>query len=140
MISGRNNNRPLVVVVDDDPDMVLVIEEFLDLCGYDSAIAGDADEFLPLMEREPVAVLLDLVMPDDSARRIIDMLAEKKSSVPVVMISSLSLAEINAHRDAAIKKGVSAPTYMRKPFWVNDLLGALRIAVSPDIGSGLVLS
>lgn len=59
-----HNGRAQVLVVDDEPDMLEVLELLLDGCGYRVVTARNGAEALAAMRRSrPAFVLLDLMMP-----------------------------------------------------------------------------
>jgi two-component system chemotaxis response regulator CheY len=109
--------RPLVLVVDDDPDILDAICDILDGEGYRVARARHGLEALAAVDREPPAIiLLDLMMP------VMDGLAfahalrarEQDGGVPIVVIS----ADGNPQKAAA----VGAKGFLAKPFDIDALL------------------
>jgi CheY-like chemotaxis protein len=110
-------NRPLVLVVDDDPDILEAICDILDAEGYDVARARHGEEALSQVEaRRPAVVLLDLMMPvmDGVAFAQALRLRPAVRDVPIVVIS----ADGNPQRAAS----VGASGYLAKPFDIEALL------------------
>jgi CheY-like chemotaxis protein len=110
-------NRPLVLVVDDDPDILDAICDILDAEGYRVSRARHGQEALDQVESErPDIILLDLMMPvmDGVAFSHALRLRPKVSTVPIVVIS----ADGNPQRAAA----VGAAGYLAKPFDIDALL------------------
>jgi two-component system, chemotaxis family, chemotaxis protein CheY len=110
-------DRPLVLVVDDDPDILEAICDILAGEGYRVARARHGLEALRALDRErPALVLLDLMMP------VMDGLAfsqalrqrERDRGVPIVVIS----ADGNPQKAAA----VGARGFLAKPFDIDALL------------------
>src|SRR3546814_20337393 len=55
---------PTVLIVDDEPDILLFVRINLELAGYDVREAGDGDEALTLLRQQPPDVMvLDVMMP-----------------------------------------------------------------------------
>ncbi len=109
--------RPLVLVVDDDPDILEAICDILEAEGYDVARARHGEEALTRVEaRRPALILLDLMMPvmDGVAFAQALRLRPTVSDVPIVVIS----ADGNPQRAAA----VGATGYLAKPFDIEALL------------------
>lgn len=122
---------PLVIVADDDPDMVLMIQELLKLSGYASQVADNATALAPLLEQQPVALLLDLIMPDGASEKIIELLTASQSALPIILISALTPAAMNLHRERLEQLGLPITAVLRKPFWMDELQRTLALAVAP---------
>ena len=57
-------DRPAILVVDDNPDNVDIIREYLEVRGYPITVAHDGDEALTLLRQQPPDVMvLDVMMP-----------------------------------------------------------------------------
>jgi two-component system KDP operon response regulator KdpE len=114
-------NRPLVLVVDDEPHILRALQTGLRGAGYDVAAAATADEALAAAAmRPPDAVILDLVLPDGSG---IDVARELRSwsAAPILV---LSVVGDEAEKVAALDAG--ADDYVEKPFGIDELLARLR--------------
>jgi two-component system, OmpR family, KDP operon response regulator KdpE len=114
-------NRPLVLVVDDEPHILRALQTSLRGAGYDVAAAATADEALAAAAmRPPDAVILDLVLPDGSG---IDVARELRSwsAAPILV---LSVVGDEAEKVAALDAG--ADDYVEKPFGIDELLARLR--------------
>jgi DNA-binding response OmpR family regulator len=106
----------LVLVIDDDPQVRILVSRLLRHEGYDVIEAGDASEALRQVDqREPDLVLLDVVMPQVDG---IDLLGEirTRSTVPVIMLTALGE---EADRILGLRSG--ADDYMVKPFSPGEL-------------------
>jgi two-component system KDP operon response regulator KdpE len=114
-------NRPLVLVVDDEPHILRALQTSLRGAGYDVAASATADEALAAAAmRPPDAVILDLVLPDGSG---IDVARELRSwsAAPILV---LSVVGDEAEKVAALDAG--ADDYVEKPFGIDELLARLR--------------
>lgn len=99
-----------VLVVDDEPDLVATLSDYLRQAGYQPLGAHDAHTALEVFSREePALVLLDLGLPDrdglDLAREI-----RRRSSVPLIMLTARSH---EADRIVGLEFG--ADDYVTKP-------------------------
>jgi DNA-binding response OmpR family regulator len=86
--SARREQRQTVLVVDDEPDIVGLMRDFLEADGYNVLTAGDGETALNLLEREQIdCVLLDIMMPGlsgfDVVRRI-----RQAGEMPVLLLSA----------------------------------------------------
>jgi two-component system, chemotaxis family, chemotaxis protein CheY len=110
-------SEPLVLVVDDDPDILDAICDILDAEGYRVSRARHGQEALEQVAAErPDIILLDLMMPvmDGVAFSQALRLRPGVNDVPIVVIS----ADGNPQRAAA----VGAAGYLAKPFDIEALL------------------
>jgi CheY-like chemotaxis protein len=117
--------RPLLLVVDNNPDFVALVQRYLAADPWEVVGASSTDQALALMrQRPPDAVLLDVVMP---GRDGWDLLEELHASAgrpqpPVIVCSVLDEPEV------AISLG--ARSYLQKPVDRGRLLAALAAARS----------
>ena len=57
-------SRSNILIVDDEPDLVLLLQEWLEEGGYEVSVATDAAQALPLFfENRPDLTITDLLMP-----------------------------------------------------------------------------
>lgn len=79
-----------VLIVDDDPDLLFVLEHFLKKGGYDVISATDGAECLEKVNSEkPKAVILDIMMPDMSGWDVCRQIKQKNPNIPISMCSVL---------------------------------------------------
>jgi CheY-like chemotaxis protein len=107
---------PLVLVVDDDPDILDAICDILDAEGYRVSRARHGREALEQVDNElPDVILLDLMMPVMDGVAFSQALRQRPDGdVPIVVIS----ADGNPQRATA----VGAVGYLAKPFDIDALL------------------
>lgn len=116
--------KPLILVVDDEPQIHRFLRPALEASGYEVAQAHDAAGFLRLAAaRAPDAVLLDLGLPDMDGREALVRL-RAFSAVPVIVLSARNR---EAEKIAAFDAG--ADDYVEKPFGLGELLARLRTAL-----------
>ena len=115
---------PLVMVVEDEPQMRRFLRASLTSHGYNLCEATSAAEAMALAtSRGPELILLDLGLPDDDGIAVTRRLREW-SRVPIIIIS--------ARGREADKVGVldaGADDYLTKPFGVGELLARMRVAL-----------
>jgi CheY-like chemotaxis protein len=117
-------NRPLVLVVDDDPDILEAICDILEVEHYRVARARNGAEALErVAEERPDAILLDLMMPVmDGVTFAQHLRGRPGGDVPIVVIS----ADGNPQRAAS----VGARAYLAKPFDIETLLAHVAAITS----------
>ena len=101
----------LVLLVDDDPELSLMLSTTLELENKRVIVAGNGKEALTLaLERHPAVIVLDLMMPALSGEefRSKQMANADIKNIPVLVVS--------AHHDgAAIAKRMNAEGHLPKP-------------------------
>ena len=132
--------RPLVLVVDDEPEIRQLVERMLSSHGYQVALAIDGQEALDQAEALlPDLVLLDAMLPKvhgfDACRRI--KAGPRTRRIPVIMMTAIYKGWRFA-QDA--RESYGASDYVEKPFRMEDLLQrmdrALRDAATPAATPG----
>ena len=100
-----------VLVVDDEPPVAAVLEDFFSNEGYDVRVANDGPSALEAFDTwHPNVVLLDLRMPGMTGAEVFERLRAKDPSVPVVVVTGASDEETAKH---LLREG--AADYVRKP-------------------------
>lgn len=116
-------NPPLILVVDDEPDTLGLVQLTLETAGYDVKGAPSGGEALLLAQQHAFdAILLDIMMPDISGFDVYKRLQATLTKVPpVVFLTAKSQA---ADREAG--EGLGAAAYLLKPITRGQLLDVLR--------------
>ena len=117
-----------ILVVDDEPRNVLLLQELLESRGYTVWTAANGEEALTVArERAPDVMLLDVMMPllngFDVCRRL--KADQGTSMIPVLLVTSL-----NAREDRLAGIGAGANDFITKPIDTGDLLLRVRNAVT----------
>jgi DNA-binding response OmpR family regulator len=113
-----------LVVADDDPDIVRLLERRLSRRGYEVVTAADGMAALDAVRRtEPDAVVLDRLMPGMSGEEVCAALKadERTAAIPVVLLSAQA-----SEREIVEGFGVGADDYLTKPFDLDELDERLR--------------
>ena len=113
-----------ILVVDDDPVIVRMLESKLQSNGYEVITSQEATNGLEIAIKEfPDLIILDVMMPIVNGYNFCRLLKsqEKHKDIPIMMLTSRSEAE-----DRRIGKEVGADAYVLKPFNIDELLGTVR--------------
>ncbi|HEV2591015.1 MAG TPA: response regulator transcription factor [Gaiellaceae bacterium] len=114
-------NRHRILVVDDDPDIRLLVRSLLERAGYDVQEAEDGKAALrAFYENPPALVLLDVTMPEMDGFQTLERLRDL-SDVPVMMLTARS-QELEKVRGLA----AGADDYVAKPFGRQELLARVQ--------------
>jgi two-component system response regulator MprA len=119
-----SNGLPTVLVVDDEPQVVWVIEFSLQGEGYETLTAHDGFEAMDQIERHhPDLMVLDVMMPRMDGWSVLEELEKLpvQDRPRVVMVTALASA---VDRERAERLGASA--FVPKPFDMDDLVGVLQ--------------
>ncbi|MDR6770000.1 response regulator [Azospirillum sp. BE72] len=116
--------KPTILVVDDEPSIVLSLQVLMQRAGFDVRIARDGDEALRSVESfTPDLILLDAMMPKRDGFDVCQTLRTNPAwkSLPIIMLTARS-------RDVERQKGLAlgATDYITKPFSTRDLLTTVR--------------
>ena len=112
-----------VLVVDDDPDIVLAITVILEDEGY-RVVATEKNDYLQsLLDGEPPdLILLDMLLSGLDGRDIARHLKKDETTrhIPILMLS----AHPNARKDA---EAAGADDFLAKPFEMDELLAKVAL-------------
>jgi putative two-component system response regulator len=113
--------RMQILVVDDDPINVLVLERMLATSGYGNVEStGDPSLVVPLCRhRQPDLIVLDLLMPEVSGFQVMAALAKMRNSGPPPPILVVTADDTPEARRRALSYG--AIDFVTKPFDRSEL-------------------
>ena len=131
-----------ILVVDDDPDMRLVLREHLEPEGFEVIDAADGADMRAVIGQEKIdLVILDLQLPDEDGLNLAKVLREK-TDAGIVMLTGKGTTV-----DMVVGLEVGADDYVAKPFKSRELLARIRSVLrrtkqtreaKPGIGGGSV--
>ena len=118
------NDKPLVLIVDDEPQIRRLLTVTLEANAYRVFATASGQEGVVLAaQHRPAMVILDLGLPDLGGQEVLRRLREW-SNTPVIM---LSVQDDGKGKVAALDAG--ADDYVTKPFNTDELLARLRVAL-----------
>ena len=117
-------NKPLILIVEDDPPIRNLISMALEAHDYRCISAANAgNAIMEAMSHNPAIVLLDLGLPDLDGVEVIQKI-RSWSNMPIIIISARS-----DDRDKIEALDAGAEDYLTKPFSVDELLARLRVTI-----------
>lgn len=117
----RPPDKPLVLVVEDEPAFVEALEVSLKREGFRIEVARDGEEaLLKFDEVQPDLVLLDVMLPKISGIDVCRQL-RKRTQTPIIMVTARA-GEI----DTIVGLEVGADDYVAKPYRVRELVARMR--------------
>lgn len=113
---------PKILIIEDEPSMVLGLRDSLEYEGYEVSAACDGREGLDKASREkPDLILLDVMLPVMSGIDVCRALRSRGVEIPIIMLTARS-QEI----DKVVGLEIGADDYVTKPFGVKELLARVR--------------
>jgi len=118
----------IILVVDDDPDIVKIVELRLAANGYDVHTAHTGEEGLKKSKLiRPDAVILDLMMPDMDGSTVAHEMKDDPNTcnIPVIFLTgAVKASEVPKSRK------IGGQYFLAKPFRAEDLLKMLQLLLS----------
>jgi DNA-binding response OmpR family regulator len=119
-----------VLVVDDQPDIVRLVRDYLERAGFHVLAAGDGEQALQIARRShPDLVILDLTLPRldglDVARAL-----RRDGDVPIIMLTARTE---ESDRVAGLELG--ADDYVTKPFSAREMVARVRAVLRRTSGA-----
>ena len=126
-----------ILVIDDLPENVFMLQDRLEHEGYEVITAYDGKNGIDKAKTElPDLILLDVMMPDINGFEVCKILVndEKTASIPIILVTAKTGAEDT-------KEGLDAGAfdYIKKPFNKIELLARVRSALKLSEANKLLL-
>ncbi len=114
----------LVLIADDEPNIVKVLQFMLEREGYEVAIARDGAEALAAIARDrPQLVLLDGAMPGMTGFEVCEAV---RADATLREVRILMLTAKGRETDIARGMGAGVDAYVTKPFSTRELIVRIR--------------
>tara|TARA_B100001964_G_C13844167_1_gene427222 strand:+ start:41 stop:421 length:381 start_codon:yes stop_codon:yes gene_type:complete len=117
-----------VLIVEDEPNIVLSLEFLMENAGYEVRVARDGRSALEeVTSNPPNIILLDVMLPDQDGFSVCELIRTNPDlqNVRILMLTAKG-------RDADREKGLAlgADAYITKPFSTRDLVEKVKIMAS----------
>ncbi len=113
-----------LLLVDDDPNLILLVKDYLEYQGYQVTTAGNGREALDALGKEtPDMIICDIMMPEMDGYAFIDRVrADSRTSwIPVMFLSAKGQSQ-----DRVKGLNTGADVYMVKPFEPEELVAQVE--------------
>lgn len=120
-----------ILVVDDEPSILLSLEFLMDQAGYEVQTATDGDEALQsISEKLPDLIVLDVMMPKRDGFEVCQTIRANPEwkKIKIIMLTAKG-REIDQEKGLAL----GADDYITKPFATQDLVNKVKAVLE---GSG----
>jgi len=109
-----------ILIVDDEPGILMSLEFLMKKEGYEIFIARDGKEAIEIVKKEsPAALILDIMMPEVDGFEVCEFVKgnENTAHIKVIFLTAKS-------KDEDIQKGLAAGAdlYLTKPFSTKELV------------------
>ena len=121
---------PLILIVDDEPDLLALLVDQVSSLGYDVVPARDGREGLRLaIDRAPDVILTDVIMPYMDGPEMLDRLRSRPGTreIPVIAITALT-----DRRTRSRLTSVGVRSFLGKPYSMRDLAEQIHEALPPS--------
>ena len=115
---------PLIMVVDDEPDILAMLDMILRRHGYETILSEGGEEVIELIrQKKPDLILLDLMMPRMEGTELLRRLRSDEAlrDIPVVVVSVRSTIEKESREAMEL-----ADEYITKPIDVPVLISTIE--------------
>jgi DNA-binding response OmpR family regulator len=113
------NERPLILVADDDPDILALVSFRLERAGYDVVAATNGEEAVDIaIARRPDLAILDVMMPRLDGYEATRRLREQEGTrrIPIILLTARVQED-----DVARGFDAGVDDYVKKPFSPQEL-------------------
>ena len=118
---------PAILVVEDEDTLRTSVSKILRKRGFSVIEAADGNLALELIRAkvgEFSVVLLDLNLPGKSSHEVLEELRRARPGVKVILTSAYARDSLNAEME-----GLGDGSFIRKPYHLSELVGAVREAL-----------
>jgi len=119
-----HTGKETVLFVDDEPALVNMSKQMLDLLGYRAVSRTSSLDALKLFQHDPYRfdlVITDMTMPNMTGEKLAGKILEIRPDIPVILCTGYSH---NISEEAAKQMGISA--FVMKPLVMRDLANTIR--------------
>ena len=116
------DDRPLILLADDDPSIADTLAPFLERAGFHVLTVSDGAAALDkIHSHRPALVILDVLMPRMDGREVLRRIRRENSWLPAILLTQVGES---SERALALEEG--ADDYLNKPFDPHELLARIR--------------
>ena len=119
-----SENRPRILIVDDEPGLLSVLHFGLEIEGFEVMDASDGEQALNMArEHVPDLMVLDLMLPRIDGYKVCRALKfdERYRRIPIFILSARS-----GETDRRLAFDLGADAYVTKPYDMKDLVARIR--------------
>jgi CheY-like chemotaxis protein len=119
--------RRRIVIIDDDPAFIEILNAMVLSLGYEVTISPDARSSDTFELTDDDIVFLDILMPNSSGLPVLDQLAQQKATCPIVLMSG-NWEKLDGAEKYAESLDLNLIGALEKPFRLDDIKDVLSEA------------
>ncbi len=116
-----------LLLIDDDPNLILLVKDYLEFRGYEVTTAENGREALEILEKEmPDMIICDVMMPEMDGYAFVEQVRKdpRTSWIPVLFLSAKGQSQ-----DRVKGLNTGADVYMVKPFEPEELVSQVEASL-----------
>lgn len=124
MSDNTDNEQKKLLLIDDDPNLILLVQDYLEFRGYTVITAENGREALDILKEEiPDMIICDVMMPEMDGYAFVKNLRENPRTewIPVLFLSAKGQSQ-----DRVKGLNTGADVYMVKPFEPEELVAQVE--------------
>jgi len=124
MKDTNTGNPKKLLLIDDDPNLILLVKDYLEFRGYEVVTAENGREALDVLEKQtPDMIICDVMMPEMDGYSLVSAIRSdpKTSWIPVLFLSAKGQSQ-----DRVKGLNIGADVYMVKPFEPEELVAQVE--------------
>jgi DNA-binding response OmpR family regulator len=118
--SAETDDRPFVLLVEDDETVSEVVERYLEREGFQVKVVADGAEAVRRFDEDVDLIVLDIMLPSMDGLEVCRQL-RNKSTVPIIMLTALG-----DESDRIMGLELGADDYLAKPFSPRELTARVK--------------
>jgi len=114
--------KPLLLIVDDEPEMAEFVAEAAVSVGFDTLLATSSEEFQCFyMQNKLSGIVMDIVMPDMDGLELVTWLSENQCHIPIIFMSGYDKQYLQMADQIGIGQGCTVLGTLVKPFTREEI-------------------
>jgi len=123
-MKDSNKDNKKLLLIDDDPNLILLVKDYLEFRGYEVMAAGNGREALEILNLNlPDMIICDVMMPEMDGYAFVDKIRQdsRTSWIPIMFLSAKGQSQ-----DKIKGLTTGADIYMIKPFEPEELVAQVE--------------
>ncbi|MGK7872336.1 MAG: response regulator transcription factor [Xenococcaceae cyanobacterium] len=127
MKENSHRDSKQLLLIDDDPNLILLVKDYLEFRGYEVITAENGREALEILERQiPDMIVCDVMMPEMDGYALVEHIRQEPRTnwIPVLFLSAKGQSQ-----DRVKGLNTGADVYMVKPFEPEELVAQVEASL-----------
>jgi DNA-binding NarL/FixJ family response regulator len=127
----KDNSKQTLLLIDDDPNLILLVKDYLEFNGYEVLTANQGREAIKILERQtPDLIICDVMMPEMDGYAFVQEIRKNPHLewLPIIFLSAKGQSK---DRIKGLSQG--ADVYMVKPFEPDELVAQVKSTLNQSM-------